>query len=312
MAIFASLRSRFLDRPVPETVVGIASGFVCGIRTGRRRGSVGERFILPLGRGSLVPSFDRKNLADPGELGARVAEGLDLIGVGAGTASLLIPESSVRVFVLAAESIPATQEERDSFVRWRTGKQMPLIHDDIRMDYAVSAGPGPKKIIVSMARSSIVREYEEILEGRSLKVGLVTVPSLSLVRLVAGLEEKASGVILNVEDDHLSLLALMNGGWALYRQKIIAAPGGAPGGSGAIVEQVVQEVENTVHFLEDKERQRVEKVWVRAGLLRDGHEIAAGLAKIGTVAVEELDFPGSGGFDAREKAVLAPLMGQVR
>ncbi|MCK7527593.1 MAG: hypothetical protein MZV64_63285 [Ignavibacteriales bacterium] len=81
---------------------------------------------------------------------------------------------------------------------------------------------------MAMARQVVVWEYEALFEKAGLKPVVVTVPSLALVNVVrrAG---PAYGLLLNLEDETLTLLALAGPGWTLYRQKDV----GAPGGTGA-------------------------------------------------------------------------------
>ena len=225
-----TLKSRFLDRPVPEAVFELAFDSMSGIRVSRHRKSVQGFAILPIEKGCYVPSFDRPNIADSSYLRERIEEMKEGLRLSSGRIALLLPESCLRVLIFAVDSMPETQAERDSFVRWRVAKQMPALPDDLRLDYAVSSGPQPKKIIVALAREAVVREYETAFETAGLNVGAVSVPSLSLHNVVLGLGA-GSSLQLNVEIDHLSLLAVMDSEWVLYRQKSIplaAPPAGNP------------------------------------------------------------------------------------
>ncbi|MEN6312109.1 MAG: hypothetical protein ABFD80_11285 [Acidobacteriota bacterium] len=306
MTPFKTLRARFIDRPSPDAVFSLSVGRLCGIRVSASGRAVRKRCILPFEREALAPSFDRPNAPAAAYIGPVIHDAKKRLGLGGGTVSLLIPEPCVRLFILSAESVPAAQAERENFVRWRIGKLMPLLPDDLRLDYAVSAGAGPKKIIAIAARDAVIREYEGLFEEAGLKVGTVTIPSLSLVNLLDGGTDE-SALILNIESDGLSFLAVMDGGWALYRQKAL----GTDLPAEERISLVVQEVENTVHFLEDKERKRAAKIRVRSELWEEGPLVVSRLKDVLALPAEMIVAASPEDWNAGERAMLAPLVGQV-
>jgi hypothetical protein len=306
LTLFKRLRARFVERPLPDAVFALAPGHLSGLRVLARGRAARERFILPFKTSLLVPSFDRPNITDVPAVKAAIAAGQRALGFAGGPIALLIPEPCVRIFVLAADALPGDEGERDAFVRWRVGKQMPLLPEDLRMAYAMSSGSPARKIIVATARKAVVREYEDIFQSAGMAVGTVTVPSLSLVNLIGGAAGQ-NGVLLNIEADYLSFLAIMESEWTLYRHKGVSPNLSA----GAKADLVVQEVENTVHFLEDKERKKVERIWVRSGAGEDGPGILSRLKSCLPLPAAMVDYAAPDEWDAREITALAPLMGQL-
>jgi hypothetical protein len=303
VSLFQKLQARFVERPLPDAVFELAPGHLGGLRVAPRSRSASGRFLLPFRTPTLVPSFERPNVHDASAVRALVEEGKKAIGFGGGTISLLIPEPCARIFILTVDSLPAVPVERDSFIRWRIGKQMPLLPEDLRMAYA---GSPAGKVIVSIAREAVIREYETIFESAGMRVGTVTIPSLSLVNLIDGTAGR-NGVLLNIEPDYLSFLAIMDSEWTLYRQKGVSPD--LPDGTKA--ELVVQEVENTVHFLEDKERKKVERIWVRSGAGEDGPGIISRLNASLPLPAAMINYAAPGDWSAQERTALAPLMGQI-
>lgn len=306
LPLFKKLQARLIERPLPDAVFELAPGHLSGLRVLARGRAARERFILPFNTSVLVPSFDRPNVTDASAVKAMIDAGKKALALGGGSIALLIPEPCVRIFVLTADSVPGDEDERDSFIRWRVGKQMPLMPEDLRLDYAASPGSPARKLIVATARDAVIREYEDIFQSAGLAVGTVTVPSLSLVNLIGGAAGR-NGVLLNVEPDYLSFLAIMESEWTLYRQKGVSPDLAA----GEKADLVVQEVENTVHFLEDKERKKVERIWVRPGAGEDGPGILSRLKSSLPQPAAMVDYTAPEEWTAQEKSALAPLMGQL-
>ncbi len=306
MTLTRTLRARFIDRPLPDAVFSLAAGRLCGIRVPAGGRAVRRRCILPFDRGALAPSFDRPNAAAAALVGPVIQEAKKALGLGGATVSLLVPEPCVRIFIISAEAVPAAPAEREAFVRWRLGKLMPVVPDDLRLDFAVSAGTGAKKIIAAAAREAVVREYEGLFEEAGLRVGTVTIPSLSLVNLLDGGRDE-NAVILNIESDGLSFLAVGDGGWTLYRQKALRPDSSRE----ERISQVVQEVENTIHFLEDKERKKPAKIRVHSELWQEGPIVVDCLKSAMGLPAEMIAAGAPEEWTAGERAMLAPLVGQI-
>jgi hypothetical protein len=302
------LKTYFTERLLADAVFQVSPGHLSGIRVTRKDGSVKGGFVLPFRERPVSPSFDRPNVTDPAVLEEAIAQGKKNLRLSSGTAALLIPESSVRVFVLSVDSFPNSGKERDGFIRWRIGKQMPLIPEDARIDYAVTPGRGPRKVIVVMARQVVVWEYEALFERAGLKPVLVTIPSLALVSLV-GRSGPAKGLLLNLEDETLTLLALADPGWSLYRQKDVGASGGA--GKEERTGNIVREAENTLRFLEDKDKTRIDSLWLRCADAAEGPEIMGRLKEGLGLPIEPVDYEAPAVWTEAHKAILAPLVGQV-
>lgn len=309
MPFWENTLRRFTDRVPPDAVFQLTPGYLTGLRVSRRDRSVKSRFIRPFREAHLKPSFDRPNVTEQAALLDFVGRATKELRLSGGTVSLLLPEACVRVFVLAVEAVPRTKPERDAFVRWRIGRQMPNIPEDARIDYAVSSSRGAGRVIVSMARRAVIEEYEALFERNGMRVGVVTVPTLSLAHFAG---PDGSSLLLNLEEDSVGLLAIAGGEWALYRQKTLG-PEGAPAGTfERKAAQVAMEISNTVRFLEDKEKRKVDHIWIRTGILDGGPEFLARLGGGLPFPVEPIDYRAPKTWSAGEKSLLAPLVGQIQ
>jgi hypothetical protein len=303
------LQTHFTERLLPDAVFQVATGFLSGVRVARADRSIKGGFVLPFQARPVAPSFDRPNVTDPAALEEAIDQAKKNLRITSGTAALLIPEPSVRVFVLRVDEFPGSGKERDAFIRWRIAKLMPLIPEDARIDYAATPGRSARKVIVAMARQVVVWEYEALFEKAGLKPVLVSVPSLALVNLVRR-DRARHGLLLNLEDETLTLLALADPGWALYRQKDIRTAGGP--GAEERADNIVWEAENTIRFLEDKEKSRIDKLWIRCAIESETPEVMRHLQDRIDLPIEAVDYEAPRVWTEAQKAILAPLIGQIQ
>jgi hypothetical protein len=308
LPLVRKLASFFLDPLRPDAVFHFDPRYLCGLSCSATDGRIRARFAHPLPAGLLRLSFDRPNIAEAGPLRRILEEAVKTLRIRGGRAGLLVPDPSARVFILSVESVPASDRERTEFVRWRISKHMPLHHEDIRIDSRLVAGGS--KIIAVMARECVVREYESLFDGIPLKIGTVSLPSLSLVNLLED-GDSSTAILINIEEDYLSFLALSGRDWSLYRQKGVVLAGGPETALDQKIDQLVQEIQNTVYFLEDKEKRRVDILWVRCGLLEGGAEIVDRLRHRLPYSVQGFDGLVDQAWEAGEKNIFAPLMGQI-
>jgi hypothetical protein len=303
------LQTHFTERLLPDAVFQVAAGHLSGIRVSRNDGAVKGGFVQPFRERPVAPSFDKANVTDPAALEEAIDQGKRNLRLSSGSAALLIPEPSVRVFVMTVDSFPGSGREREAFIRWRIGKQMPLIPEDARIDYAVTPGRGARRVIVAMARQLVVWEYEALFEKAGLKPVAVAVPSLALANLVPQ-EGRRNAVLLNIEDDTLAVLALADPGWSLYRQKDIGAP--ARTAADERVDNIVREAENTMRFLEDRDKVRVEGLYLRCAAAAELPDITTRLREKIALPIVPVDFHAPEAWTDAHKALLAPLIGQIQ
>jgi hypothetical protein len=299
--------TRFFTEPlVPDTAFQVSRGAVSGIRYSRKEKRVAAYVIRPIPPGTVDPAFDRPNVAGAGALDAALKDAVRRLGSPAGGASLLIPETCVKTALLSFESLPASSEEREAVLRWRLAKTLPLKTADLRLSFDVFRADGGERAFCVLALGSVIQGYEQAFARAGLRLRLIGLPTPHLLGLIPK-AEAADVLVVNVEDDHLTLLAVCDGEIALFRVKAFASEAApAEGGPWA---QAATEAANTIHFLEDREKKRVKAVWIRAsgGPSPDG---AALEERVGC-PVRAVRFAAPAVTGSREQAILAPLIGQV-
>jgi len=301
----------FFTAPLcPPTVIQVSSSYLSGIQVDVKDGRAKRHVVIDLPAGLLEPHFDRKNIADAAALSGVLKEGFRQLQVSGKKIACLVPEACLKIFVLAFDSWPASEKEREKIIRWRAKKQMAVLPEDARLSYETVASSSSIKVLAALARTPVIQEYEDLFAGLGLEVGIAASPTISLLNLVDWENEKDL-LVANIEEDSLGLVAVTHSEPALYRLKTF--PVEREGGLrfSQKIEAVVKEIENTAHFIEDREKREVRALWFRSGLREGQEDILAGLRTALPFEVRPVQAPPSCGLAPDVNAFLAPLAGQV-
>ena len=311
MALFVNkIKNYFSQQPLPHVAFQVTSRYISGIRVSPKDGRITNHFILPLERGAIRPSFEKKNIKNPEWLGKNMKKELGKFHIHDHKVVCLLPELSIKAFVFSFGSLPSSRQEREQIIRFRIKKQIPLLPEDARFSFDINRSNSTVKIFVAVARTSIIREYEEFFSTFNLKIRTIGVPTLGLHSLLNTKKEK-DFILINIEEDSLCILAIIDSEIVLYRLKpiLVASQSGMP--DDRRIENIVKEVENTVNFIEDKEERKIQSSWIRLGVL-DGKGMLSQLRENLSFPVTGIDSCLTGELGLREKKILSPLVGQIR
>jgi hypothetical protein len=311
MALFKEkIRNYFIRQLLPRSAVQLTSSYLSGINVSSKEGKIKNHFILPLERGVIEPSFSDKNIKNPDLLEKKIKQGLEKLHLSDNKIACLIPELSLKAFVFSFDSLPSSREQRERIIRFRVKKQIPLLPDDARFSFDRIRSNSSSKILVAVARASIIKEYEDLFSKFRLKIRTVGIPTLSLYYLLNG-EKERDLLLINIEEDSLSLIAGLNSEVAMYRLKPFI-PGSLTNISGLQrVENIVKEVENTVNFVEDKEKIKVNSFRVRLGLLEPEEDMFRQLQEKLSLPAKGIEAGLTSKLGSRERMILSPLIGQI-
>lgn len=309
MRIFRRVREYFTSQPRPDFVFQASARWLAGIAVRTARGGalqLEETFFLPLDSGAVTPAFDRGNVGRPAHLVDEIRTWVEKKRGRGRKAALLLPDLCFRVFVFQADSLPKQEEERETFLRWKLGRLLPHMPSDAVLAYDWRGGEPSLQVLAGVADRAVVREYEALLESAGLEVGFVAVPTLSLGRVVPA--EQEAGLVVNLENGHIGLMLLRDSECGLYRQKLVSA---GTGGDGQDLLQAVQEIQNTLFYLEDKEKVRVGRVWLRCGDPASQEETGQILSEALPVPVSLIEPDMAAGLSRQERNLFAPLWGEA-
>jgi hypothetical protein len=307
--IFNKIKNYFSEHPLPHSALQVTSSYISGIHLSTKDRNVKNHFILPIEGGIIQPSFEKTNIKDPSLLQKIIDGGVEKFNIYDHGVALLLPELSQRTFVFSFDTIPGTPKEREQFIRFRVKKQMPLLSEDVKITYDILRTKGRKKIISSVARSTVVSDYENFFSQMHLKIRSVGLPLISLSHMINWNQEK-DFFLVNIEKDSFGLLAVTDSEPSLYRQKPLMVRQS----ENYLVERVqniVQEIENTAQFIRDKEKKEISSLWIRFGLLESEEEMLSNMGSKLNLPIKKIESLVGLKLSQQEKKILAPLIGQL-
>jgi hypothetical protein len=309
MNVIQKLENFFSAHPLPHSALQVTSSYISGIHLSAKDRKLKNHFVLPISSGIVQPSFEKANIKDVSLLQKIIQESVDKLNIYDHGVALLLPELSQRTFVFSFDTLPATSREREQLIRFRIKKQMPLISADTRISYDILQTKETKKIISSIARSAVVSDYESFFGQLRLRIRDVNLPLLALSHLLDWEKEK-NFFLINIERDSFGLLVVTDAMPSLYRQKPLMVRDDKNFLSDRIL-NIVQEIENTVQFIRDKEKKEIASLWIRFGFLEWEEEVLSGLESRLNMSLNNIENQVDLHLSGKEKRLLSPLIGQL-
>jgi len=212
--------------PVPPDIFAVSSESLCYARIVQRP----EGFELvefrevELPEGTFGGGLLGGPLRDPGVLREQLEEVLSGVTPTPESASLVLPDSWLRLMFLEFEKLSGGPQAKEQVLRWKLGKVVPFRVDELRVDaLEVRPAPGqalPKRVLVGFGSESMLSHIEKVFSDRGIRLGQISNSSLSLLAALDGpLGGVGLGLLINVFGGSYSLLSCCNGEPILYRLK---------------------------------------------------------------------------------------------
>ena len=193
MSVFSSL----YHASPPGVAVEITSAQVSAAAVDWRGGRpvVATHAAEALAEGALVPSLTAANVHDRSAVMRIVTAVLEQVGrprrIG-----LILPDLVSKVSLVRFEQVPARAADLDELVRWQVRKAAPFAIEDAQVSYAPGLkAPDGQEFIVSLAKRSVIEEYEGLCADAGAHAGLVDISTFSVINAVL-----ASGTVSPMTD----------------------------------------------------------------------------------------------------------------
>jgi type IV pilus assembly protein PilM len=202
-------------------VCEISAAGVCAARAaGRRRRALESHAFEPLPEGALVATPVELNVVNAEAVAGALQRVLSRVNGHGAEAALIIPDQVVRVFLLQFDSFPKRADEAEPLLRFRLRKSVPFDAEDSCVSYSVQpAGPptavaGSVHVLAAIAQRKIIRQYEELLEARQKRAGVVLSSTLAALPLV---DDRRPALLARMVGNSLTTVIARGGALAVYR-----------------------------------------------------------------------------------------------
>lgn len=212
---------RWLDaQPHPDLVVQISPERVAAARWGLHKLEAFAEEPLPYD--VVRPSPSQANIVDAAPVVQALEKVAEKVRGKGHEAALLLPDTIVRIFLLAFESFPRKASEATPLLRWRLRKSVPFPVEETVLSWSEQKSvEGNPELVTAVARQSVIGEYERLLQGAGLEPGVVLGETLATLPLV---EDGPAVLLARLGATSLTTAVVAAGTLALYRCSELSAP----------------------------------------------------------------------------------------
>jgi Tfp pilus assembly PilM family ATPase len=218
-----SFLSTLRDSPAPAVAVEIASNRVSAASLEWRGGQpvVAAHATEPLPAGALVPALTVANTHDRPQVLDALARVLERVGRPRRVA-LILPDVIAKVSLVKFERVPSKAQELDQLIRWQVRKTAPFAIEEAQVSYVPGLrGDDGQEYVVSLARRTVVEEYESLCASAGAHAGIVDLSTFNVVNAVlAGTAAPTTDwLLVNIAADYTSIALLRGSSLIFFRNR---------------------------------------------------------------------------------------------
>lgn len=189
---------------LPTVLFEIQPDFLMGARlTGKADGGSQPKFgrlaVRPLEPGILSASPGGPVVMNGSSLTAVLEQTALAVGNGQPRVGLVVPDLIARVGVFPFETLPSNQREAVALMGWRMRENLPFAPEEARIAHQSTRLPSTaaepqREVTMVAARSSVVSEFEELVEAINRSSALIVPATIALLPLLSA--EREGGQLL--------------------------------------------------------------------------------------------------------------------
>ncbi len=228
--------------------------------------------------GALTPGLLEANFADRSLLVPVVRNALASMSGRSKDVVLVIPDATTRVMLLDFETLPEKPQEADAVVRFRLKKSLPFEVEQCAVSFDRQGTANPVRVVAAVTPRSVLDEYEWIVRDAGYNPGSVMPSMLAALGLVDG---SSPTMLIKVEHGTTTFAIVNDNQLLLYRAL-------DNGGAAVTGESLVDDVNTSLVYFEDRYRVGVDRVLVTGVQSAVGLQEALSATAPSPIRVEEL------------------------
>lgn len=257
--------------------------------------------FAPLPVGAIVPGISEINLINADAVSKAIATALNEVAPGTQSVTLLVPDSSVRVFVLDFDSLPAKPAEAVPVIKFRLRKLVPFDAEHAGVSYQMLTETKDEcRVLIAVMPGALLTEYEAAVRAAGYEPGAVLPSGLAALAMI----DSAEPALIACLGPHTLTTAITNGeDLLLYRTVDL------PASSAAQLTEIQRDVAVATAFFEDKIGARAKKLYYSG--TEDANTFARLLADPSLEVTEFASRPATGAATTLGKMSFAGIDGAL-
>jgi len=176
---------------------------------------------------ALVPALTTANIHDRAAVAGALGRVLERTGrpkrIG-----LVVSDVVAKVSLVKFEKVPPRAQDLDQLVRWQVRKTAPFPIEEAQVTYVPGlSGSDGHEFIVSLARRSVVEEYEKLCAEAGAHAGIIDLATFNVVNavLASTTAPQSDWLLVNVAADFASIAILRGPHLIFFRNRAAETEG---------------------------------------------------------------------------------------
>jgi type IV pilus assembly protein PilM len=255
----------------------------------------------PLPEGFVVPGIEEPNLRAPEAVASAIRSALDKVSPRSRVATLVLPDTLVRVFMLDFDTLPTKSAESLPVMRFRLRKMVPFDVEQAGVSYQIlSQTKDQCKVLAAIIPGPVLAEYEAVVRSAGYEPGAVLPSSLAAIETVNAME-----AVLAANLSSRGITTLITNGQELLLYRNLELPEEA----GERAREIERTVAVATAYYEDRLGARPEKLYYTGN--REAAEFATWLGENELPVVELAPKPDSGAMTSLGDSSVAGVTGAL-
>lgn len=145
--------------------------------------------FVALPAGAVIPGIEEPNLRAPEAVSTAIGSALEQLTLRSRAVTVVLPDTSVRVFMLDFDSLPAKPAEAISVLRFRLRKMVPFDVEHAGVSFQVlTQGKTECKVLAAIIPGPILADYESAVRAAGFEAGAVLPSSLAALEIADPME----------------------------------------------------------------------------------------------------------------------------
>lgn len=203
----------FLTRPnYPKAALGLEKDTVTALaleKIGRRQFGLCQAATVEIPSKLLAPSFVEKNINSPVEFRVILEEAITAAGLLKETRwSVSLPSSTARSAILTLESEPASRQELEEILEWKSEQSFGIGAGALRITrFKISPDrDGKTRYFATAVKLSVIDEYETIFEALGWKAGLILPRAVSEANWISDRDAASDALLISSQAEGFTAL----------------------------------------------------------------------------------------------------------